>query len=142
MASYLITGASRGIGLELTKQLLALPASQVGKVVTLTRSKPSGSLQDLISQHKDRVSSVTAAFDSQDSLAQAAGDVKSSLGGRGLDVLVNNAGMSAFNMEGTKTMPDKTLTELLDVNVTAVHRVIVAFLPLLEAGEQKKVINV
>lgn len=111
-------------------------------MVPLTRSKPAGSLQDLIGQHKDRVRSVTAAFDSQDGLTKAADDVKSTLGGRGLNVLVNNAGMTAFNVAGNRTLPDKTLTELLDVNITAVHRIIVAFLPLLEAGQQRKVINV
>jgi NAD(P)-dependent dehydrogenase (short-subunit alcohol dehydrogenase family) len=142
MASYLITGASRGIGLELTKQLLALPASQVGKVIALTRSKECPPLTNLLGQYPDRTFHVVASVDDDNSVQKAAAEVKSKLGHQGLDCLINNAGISAAAPGGTKTMPSEQLQQLLNTNVVGVHRVISAFLPLLETGNLKKVINV
>ena len=142
MGTYVITGASRGIGLELTKQLLELPISQVGKIFALSRSAPPAPLQKLIEKNSDRVNHVTASVDDTDSINRAAKDVKAKLGAKGLDVLVNNAGMSAFSPNGTRNVPPEQLASIFDVNVIGTHRVTAAFLPLLEAGNQKKVINV
>ncbi|KAL8718595.1 MAG: hypothetical protein Q9225_004280 [Loekoesia sp. 1 TL-2023] len=142
MASYLITGASRGIGLELTKQLLELPISQVGKVFAVSRSDSSASLRDLINENPDRAIHVFASVDNTESVQKAARDVKAKLGTQGLDVLVNNAGIQAYCPGGTKTVPPEQLAQLFDVNVIGPQRMIAAFLPLLEAGKQKKVINV
>ena len=141
MASYVVTGASKGIGLELTKQLLSLPASQVGKVFTLTRSDPSAPLQDLIKKSPQRAVHVFTSSDDTESVQKAAAEIKKKLGSQGLDVLVNN-GTQAFAPGGTKTAPPEQLAHLFDVNVIGPQRMISAFLPLLEKGNQKKVINV
>ncbi|KAH8686617.1 hypothetical protein GQ44DRAFT_638772 [Phaeosphaeriaceae sp. PMI808] len=140
MASYL-TGASRGIGLELTKQLLELPASQVRTVIAVTRSPDCPALKDLLDQHADRSVHIVASVNDTDSVQKAVIDVESRLGARGLDVLVNNAGMTAYAPGGTKTVPPEQLEQIFNTNVIGVHRVTSAFLPLLEAGDQKKVIN-
>ena len=142
MASYLITGASRGIGLELTKQLLELPVSQVGKVFAISRSDSSARLRDLINKSPDRAVQIFASVDDTESVQKAAKDVESNLGAQGLDVLINNAGVQAFCPGGTKTVPPEQLAHIFNVNVVGPQRVIAAFLPLLEAGNQKKVINV
>lgn len=142
MATYLITGTSRGIGLELTKQLLELPATQVGKVFAVTRSALSGPLQSLISSNPDRAIHIVASVDDTASVQRAAGEVKEKLGAQGLDVLVNNAGLLIPNRGGTKAVTPEHLARQFDVNVIGVQRVTSAFLPLLEAGNQKKVINV
>lgn len=142
MATYLITGASRGIGLELTKQLLELPTSQVGKIFALSRGESSVPLRDLISQNPDRAFNLVASIEDPESVQKAAEAVKAKLGTEGLDVLVNNAGTNVPPSTGTKTVPPEHLAKLFDVNVIGAHRVIAAFLPLLEIGNQKKVINV
>ena len=142
MATYLITGASRGIGLELTKQLLELPVSQVGKVFTVTRSDPSPPLRELISKNPDRAVEIIASVDDAASVSRAARDVEAKLGDQGLDVLVNNAGVTAYSPGGTKTAPPEQMANLFDVNVLGPHRMIAAFMQLLERGNQKKVINV
>jgi NAD(P)-dependent dehydrogenase (short-subunit alcohol dehydrogenase family) len=142
MATYLITGTSRGIGLELTKQLLELPATQVGKVFAVTRSALSGPLQSLISSNPDRAIHIVAFVDDTASVQRAAREVKEKLGAQGLDVLVNNAGLLIPNRGGTKAVTPEHLARQFDVNVIGVQRVTSAFLPLLEAGNQKKVINV
>jgi NAD(P)-dependent dehydrogenase (short-subunit alcohol dehydrogenase family) len=142
MASYLVTGASRGIGLELIKQLLELPDTQVGKVIAITRSHDCFSLKAILDQHPDRTVHIVASVDDTDSVQKAVIDVKSKLGTQGLDVLVNNAGIQAFAPGGTKTVPPEQLEQIFNTNVIGVHRVTSAFLPLLEAGTQKKIINV
>ncbi|KAK5109026.1 hypothetical protein LTR62_007574 [Meristemomyces frigidus] len=140
MASYVVTGASRGIGLELVKQLLQ--EKSVGQVFALSRSQPAAALQDLVSKHSDRLQHVKASVDSTESVEAAAKEVATKLNGSGLDVLVNNAGIQLASPGGTRTMTAESLTEVLDVNVVGVQRVTAAFLPLLERGKGKKVINV
>ncbi|KAI4222923.1 MAG: hypothetical protein L6R40_008548 [Gallowayella cf. fulva] len=142
MANYLITGASRGIGLELTKQLLELPDSQVDKLFAITRGDPSPPLRDLLSRNPDRAVHILASVDDTESVQKAARDVQATLGTRGLDVLVNNAGVQAYCTAGTRSVPPEQMAHLFDVNVIGPQRMIAAFLPLLEAGKLKKVINV
>jgi len=142
MASYLITGASRGIGLELTKQLLELPESEVGKVFAMTRNRDCLNLTDLVAKYPNRVVHIVASVDNTESIAKAVDDVASNLHSKGLDVLVNNAGIQTYAPGGTKTVPPEELAQVIDTNVIGVHRVTSAFLPLLERGDQKKVINV
>ena len=142
MATYLVTGASRGIGLELTNQLLQQPVAQVDKVFAATRSGPSAPLQDLMNKNPDRAIHIIASVDDTESVQRAAKDVKAKLGAQGLDVLVNNAGTLAYSPGGTKTVPPEQLAHVFDVNVIGPQRMIAAFLPLLETGSQKKVINV
>lgn len=147
MATYLVTGAARGIGLELTKQLLELPSTQVDKVFALVRSSPApkSPLQELLDKYSDRLFAITAAVDNTESVQKAAEEVKAKLAstGKGLDVLVNNAGIAFHHPDGIRNVSAEDMTQLLDVNVIGTQRVTAAFLPLLESGNggQKKIIN-
>jgi NAD(P)-dependent dehydrogenase (short-subunit alcohol dehydrogenase family) len=142
MATYLITGASRGIGLELTKQLLELPASQVSKVFPIARNAESDGIKQLEQKYPDRVHPVSASVDNTASVQKAVEAVKAKLNGQSLDVLVNNAGISGQTNGTIKDMELDQLTQILDVNVVGVQRVTTAFFPLLEQSSQKKIINV
>ncbi|KAI4274765.1 MAG: hypothetical protein L6R35_006314, partial [Caloplaca aegaea] len=144
MASYLITGASQGVGLELIKQLLEQPAGQVGKIFAVTRNDNSAPLRHLINTNPDRVIQIIASVDDSESVQKAADDVKTKLGAYrspGLDVLVNSAGITAACPGGMRTVPPEQMARIFDVNVIGTQRMIAAFLPLLETGNQKKVIN-
>jgi NAD(P)-dependent dehydrogenase (short-subunit alcohol dehydrogenase family) len=142
MATYLITGASRGIGLELTKQLLELPASQVSKVFAVARNIESDAIKQLEQKYSDRLYPVSASVDNTASVQKAAEVVKTKLDGQSLDVLINNAGIGGETTGSIKDMELDQLTQIFDVNVVGVQRVTAAFFPLLEQGSQKKVINV
>jgi NAD(P)-dependent dehydrogenase (short-subunit alcohol dehydrogenase family) len=142
MAAYLITGASRGIGLELTRQLLELPASQISKIFAIARNIESDAIKQLEQKFPDRFYPVSASVDSNTSVQKAVETVKSKLNGDPLDVLVNNAGINSETKGGLiKDMELDQLTQIFDVNVVGVQRVTAAFFPLLEQGSQKKVVN-
>ena len=139
MATYLITGSSRGLGLEFASQLSALPSTSVRTIYATARSE-TPALRSLIVQSSGRVVFVELETTSRSSAAAAAAAVEKHLDGRGLDVLINNAGvMPVYMTGGIEGMDD--LEKVLDVNVVGVHEVTRAFLPLLRRGGMKKVIN-
>jgi NAD(P)-dependent dehydrogenase (short-subunit alcohol dehydrogenase family) len=140
MASYLITGASRGLGFEMVKALLQKPASEVSTVFAACRSAPPPPLEEVISQSQGRVVVVKLDVSDEGSIKAAADDVKNKLAGRGLDVLINNAAIAS--MTPTPLVEATTLQNAFKVNVDAVHQITVAFLPLLKAGTKKTVLNV
>lgn len=143
MATFLITGTARGLGLELTKQLSALPATEVSKIFAVTRSKPSTPLKELINSSDGRIVNIIAPVDDTKSVEKAAQDVQAHLGAsQGLDVLINNAAIQWTSSNGkTEGYKPEDLAQVLDTNVVGPQRFIVNFLPLLQAGKEKKVIN-
>ena len=134
MAAYLITGASRGLGLEFASQLAELPSVDVSIIFAATRSTPSKTLQQLIDNSNGRVAHVHMDIADKQSVAVAAGKVEKIVGGKGLDVLMNNADIVPFAMEGVAGMD---LAEGLKVNLEAVHVVNAAFMGLLRKGGKK-----
>ena len=95
MSSYLITGASRGIGFELTKQLSNLNRAHVSKVFATTRGQqPSKDLSELIAASAGCVIHIPCEVTKPLSIEKAVALVGNELGRSGLDVLVNNAGVS------------------------------------------------
>lgn len=102
MATYLITGALRGLGLSIAKELLSRPASET-KLVIVTGRKSSSSLNDLESKYSGRVAFVQMEMN-EASVKKAAAEVEKILGGSGLDVLINNAGVMPYTPEGVGAM--------------------------------------
>ena len=100
MASYLITGASRGLGLTLATLLAARPESQVRSIVLAARSL-SPALKVLIAKYSNRLHFVSLEVTSQDSVNAAVKEVEKLLEpSGGLDILINNAGIMPFNPSG------------------------------------------
>lgn len=140
MSSYLITGSSRGLGLELVKFLAEKPIAQVRIIFAAARRQTPG-LADLTKQYPGRVVFVPLEVTSEESVKAAVPEVEKALGSKeGLDVLINNAGILNITPGGIAEMTD--LMNTLDVNVNGVQRVTAAFLPLLRKGSRKLVINV
>jgi NAD(P)-dependent dehydrogenase (short-subunit alcohol dehydrogenase family) len=141
MSSYFITGANRGLGLALSSHLAQLPASQVSTIFAGTRaSSASGDLQKLIESSNGRVVHTSVAITDRASIDAAVLNVQARLDGKGLDVLINNAGAMHWVPEGGIAKMDN-LRETFDINVQAVQDTTAAFIPLLRQGSLKKVVN-
>ncbi|KAJ8131776.1 hypothetical protein O1611_g1847 [Lasiodiplodia mahajangana] len=139
MASFLITGCSRGFGLALVRELVARPASEVGKVIATARGD-SPALSEVAKASSGRVNLVKLDVADQASIKKAVVEVEGILGGKGLDVLVNNAAVCQYASAGIKSMDN--LQESFTINVMGVHWTTQAFLPLLQKGNLKKVANI
>ncbi|ETN42539.1 uncharacterized protein HMPREF1541_01696 [Cyphellophora europaea CBS 101466] len=141
MASYLITGCSRGIGLDMVKQLSARPSSAVATIFATTRAPtPPQPLADLIQADSKRIHFVQLDTDDRASIEAAASNIEQQLGQSGLDILVNNAGIAPWESDPPLGMD--SLEQALKTNVVGVRDIITAFLQLLRKGQQKKIINV
>lgn len=103
MASYLITGTSRGIGLALTGILASKPVSEVSVVFAATRTE-TNALQQLVSQSAGRVHLVKIDVTDEESIKNAAADVQKLLNGKGLDILINGVGIMNYTPNGIETM--------------------------------------
>lgn len=92
MASYLVTGSTRGIGFELVRQLSEKPLSEVSTIIATSRSV-NAALQDLADRHPNRVVLVHLDVAIPETIQRAAHTIEDILGDKGLDVLINNAGI-------------------------------------------------
>jgi len=146
MSSWLVVGASRGIGLEYVQQLSADPNKTV---VALIRSQnTAGPLNELAAERKN-IHVVLTSIGSPQKLQLAAEEVSNITGG-GLDVLVYNAflpGTEAFQLPpsafvGKEEDLERELIEPLKVNVIHLVQAINAFLPLVRKGSAKKLIYI
>lgn len=119
MATILITGANRGIGLELARQYEAAGDSVIRTMRDISGAGPSiGTVQPL---------DVTDAA-SVDALAKA-------LDGQPIDLLINNAGIAGPTRQGSTDMDFDGFAQVLDANVLGPLRLTQALLPnLRKAG--------
>ena len=141
MATYLITGTSRGIGLELVKQLLDLPNTRVSKIFAVTRNAQSTALQKLIDVSGNRIQNVTVDdITDETNVQKALSNVEKALQGQGLDVLINNAGVQPFSPK-LCDVPAQQLVDVFNVNVVSAHIFTAAALPLLRKGRERRIIN-
>jgi len=134
----LVTGATRGIGLETVRQL-----AQAG-VTTLLAGRDAGRAKEAADKLKAEglpVEPITLEVTSADSIRKAVAEVTSTYGK--LDILVNNAGILVDDMG--KAPSEQTLQawrETFDTNLFAVVEVTQAFLPLLKAAPAARIVNV
>jgi NAD(P)-dependent dehydrogenase (short-subunit alcohol dehydrogenase family) len=133
----LVTGATRGIGLETCRQL-----AQAGVLVLLAgRSAASASkAADPLKAEGLSVEPVTLDVTKADDIANLAADIRSRFGH--LDILVNNAGVLLDDT--TRPPSEQTLAcwrETFDTNVFAVVAVTQALLPLLRAAPSARIVN-
>ena len=130
----LITGANKGLGKEIGRQLGAL-----GYTVVLTaRDEAAGraAAAELAAAGCD-ARAVRLEVTNPDDIASLARELDSTYGK--LDILVNNAGIS-IEWDGQPTDADK-VRRTLEVNLVAPYAITEALVPLLSRSDDARVIN-
>lgn len=134
MSTLLITGANRGIGLELTRQLIAR-----GDQVIATCRSPDAA-EDLKALATDHSTLTILPLIVTDAASIAA--AKSAIGSRAIDILINNAGVIGPQRQSTLDMDFEGFLDTLDVNTLGPLRVLQAFLPNLERSAWPRILTI
>lgn len=92
MYNVLVTGSSRGLGLELVQHIAAHPNLKGGLVIATAR-KCSPQLDQVVAASNGSVTFVALDVADEASVKKSAKEVKSALGGRSLDMVINCAGV-------------------------------------------------
>ncbi|SCV69658.1 BQ2448_1052 [Microbotryum intermedium] len=140
--SYVVTGASRGLGLELVRQLLSTRPEN--RVIALARNPANAKdLNELVKnkENEGRALVLQANVTDEPSLQAAAEEIEASaLGANGIDVLINNAGIA----QGTGTVTKSSVQEFranFETNVIGVVQSTLTLLPLLRKGSKKQILS-
>src|SRR6185437_3350064 len=131
--TVLITGATSGIGRHAALHL----AERGHRVIATGRSERA--LVELAASHP-ALETLRLDVTDQASIDAAARAVTEMTGGRGLDVLVNNAGYGALGP--TESISDADMRAQYDVNVFGLMAVTRAFLPRMRERGEGRIINV
>ncbi|XP_076878437.1 uncharacterized protein LOC143527249 [Brachyhypopomus gauderio] len=126
--SILITGASRGLGLEMVKQLTEAPESPSKIIATARNPAAAEELQQIAKSHP-KVYIVPLDVVSDVSIDAAVQQVSSIVGAEGLNCLVNNAGIVIPS--DLQTVTHDSMMKNFETNTVAPLFVTKAFLPLL-----------
>jgi NAD(P)-dependent dehydrogenase (short-subunit alcohol dehydrogenase family) len=134
----LVTGANRGIGREVARQL----AERGYEVLVSAREagKAAAAADELADSTGGSLTPLTLDVADPESIAAAAERIRSAPGR--LDVLVNNAGIgSDFGIAGAA--PDfDAMQRALDTNFFGAYRLTIALLDLLRESEHPRIVNV
>lgn len=132
----LVTGAGRGIGLELCRQLL----ESGDTVVACPRVGGSEGLSELAREHPGRLHQVPVDVGDETALAAAARAVEQRV--QHLDLLVNNAGIYPKTDGGLEQFDPANLVRAFEINAVAPLLVTRAFLPLLRKGSGRRLVQI
>ncbi|CAI5448421.1 unnamed protein product [Caenorhabditis angaria] len=127
--SVFITGANRGIGLGLVREILKV--SGVETLIAGARNVDSAKELQEIAKADNRVHLVSVDVASDDSLKNAVSKVAEIVGPKGLTLLINNAGV--IEKYGSSSAVDRqTVLKCIDVNAVSALLASQLFLPLLQ----------
>ncbi len=130
----LITGASRGLGLEFTRQWLAKGA----QVYALARkAEAAKELTGLGRDHKEALRIHDCDVASDDSVGEARRAVSGAWDR--IDVLINNAGMYGERTDSIEEIDFDTIRRVFETHTLGPMRITRAFLPLLKKGREPRV---
>ncbi|KAI9059520.1 NAD-P-binding protein [Trametes sanguinea] len=137
---WLITGANRGIGLELTKQLLRSPLNVV--LAACRNPGQATALQDLVSTSNERLHILPLDVTDRQSIRDAYEAATAILGDKGIDYLINNAAINLRGWDSAFTLDPDVMQQVFETNVVGPAYITQVFLPLVERSERKTVVNV
>ena len=122
-----ITGTTRGIGLELTRQFL----DTGNQVFAAARNTESDALQSLKAAHGDQLQLLTLDVTDNTQIAKAA----ATLAGQPLSLLINNAGLYRSRSDDVDSLSHETWLQEFHVNAIAPFMVTRALRGNLAAAE-------
>ncbi|CAL1698717.1 unnamed protein product [Somion occarium] len=137
--TWLITGASRGLGLEMVRQLLQ---SSSNTIIAACRTPDNAAvLKSLHTDAKGTLHVIQIDTADEASIRASSTIVKTILGERGLDYLISNAAIGGNDVTAFSfSVPSFRRT--LETNVIGPAIVADTFLPLLEKGNRKVLVNI
>ncbi|KAG8144041.1 hypothetical protein E2320_001168 [Naja naja] len=148
--SMLVTGSNRGIGLELIQQLvkMAEPPEHIFATCRTPAGSPGKTLNDLASKHSNiHIIQLGSHFfhmsleevEDQSSVKAAASAVELLLHGKGLNLLINNAGVNSYAT--LETVEQQEMLSAFNTNVVGPILVVKEFLPLLKKAAREAAIE-
>ena len=133
----LVSGANRGIGLEVVRQLAGR-----GMIVILGSRDPEQGQEaaDTLSSKGLDVRAWQLDVADAESVGKVAGSIEEEFGR--LDVLVNNAGISLDDGQSGVEADLDTVRETLEVNLIGAWRLCETFIPLMRRNGYGRIVNV
>ena len=132
----IVTGANRGIGLEVTRQL-----ADLGNTVVLgSRDLGKGEAAAKKLKVGDRVMARRLDVTEQSTIDRLRDEIGTTFGS--LHVLVNNAAIHYDTWENAVDADLRTVQEALDTNLFGAWRMCQAFIPLLRKSKHGRIVNV
>ncbi|XP_035986790.1 C-factor isoform X1 [Fundulus heteroclitus] len=133
--NILVTGTSRGIGLELVKQL----AEKTGKEAHIyagcrdPEGKRAKDVRDLATQFPGKITIIKLDMSDEDSMSAAFQTVSRQIEPAGLNLLINNAAINKPDAPASMLATRKQdMMEVYETNVTGPFILTKVFLPLLQ----------
>ncbi|XP_054888206.1 C-factor [Poeciliopsis prolifica] len=127
--SVLVTGANRGLGLQLV-QSLASGGFSPGKIIATTRNLTGAQQLQELAQKYPNIHIVTLDVVNQESIEKCAEEVGQLLKEEGLNCLINNAGINVA--ADFHSVTAEKMMENFHTNAVAPLMITKAFLPLLK----------
>ncbi|KAI0070820.1 sniffer [Panus rudis PR-1116 ss-1] len=136
--TWLVTGSSRGLGLEFVRQLVASPSNIV--IATCRNPESATTLSSLDPARPGALHIVKLDVNDPASIESIHDTVASIVGDQGLDYLVNNAAIVSFHYTAFDFSAE-TFTETFQSNILGPALLARTLAPLIEKSKRKTIIN-
>lgn len=133
----LVSGANRGIGLEVSRRLAAEGATVL--VGARDETKASEAVEEISTPGHDARPCILDVTD-ESSVTETARSLEEEFGR--LDILVNNAGVALDKGERGESIDLDVVRETLEINLLGAWRLSQAVIPLMRRGAYGRIVNV